>query len=308
MKTLTIPQLGRDVSRLGMGSMIFHPDRKELVFELLDRFRELGGNLVDTAACYAGGNSERALGLYLAERGCRDELVILDKACDDTVSLTPENIPNVIDGNLERLGVDVIDLWVAHRDNPAEPVAGLVEALNAEIVRGRIRAYGGSNWTRERIDEANEYADRHGLVGMSVTSPNLCLAIPNEPFWENCTHATDEDIVWSAETGVPIFAWSSQGRGFFLDGVAPDNLDTGDLPRVYYSDANFARLDRARQMAEAKGVAPIEIALAWVLNLSAPTVALVGPATLDEVESCNRAAALELTPEEIVWLRHGRGS
>ncbi|NQT86566.1 aldo/keto reductase, partial [bacterium] len=161
------------------------------------------------------------------------------------------------------------------------------------------------NWTRQRIDEANEYADAHGLVGMSVTSPNLCLAIPNEPFWENCTHATDEDVAWSAATRTPFFAWSSQGRGFFLDGVAPGNLDTGDLPRVYYNDDNFARLARARQMAEAKGVAPIEIALAWVLNLPAPTVALVGPATPGEVESCARAAALELTPEEVAWLRDG---
>jgi aryl-alcohol dehydrogenase-like predicted oxidoreductase len=305
MKTLRILQLGRDVSRLGMGSMIFHPDRRELVFELLDRFRALGGNLVDTAACYGGGHSERAFGMYLAERGCRDDMVILDKACDNAADLTPEKIPEAIRGNLERLGVETIDLWVAHRDNPAEPVGGLVEALNAEVAAGRIRAFGGSNWTRQRIDAANDYAEKRGLVGMSLSSPNVCIAIPNEPFWGGCTHAEDDDIAWSAETGIPLFAWSSQGRGFFLEHVSPDNLDTGDLVRVYYNEANFARLARARQMAEEKGAAAIEIALAWVLNLPAPTVALVGPATIDEVESCARAAELELTPEEVAWLRNG---
>ena len=302
MQMLHIPELGRDVSRLGMGSMIFSPERKELVFELLDRFRELGGNLIDSSEVYGGGKSEDAIGLYFAERGCRDEMVMLDKGCGECDRVDPENIRRAIRGNLEHLQTDHIDLWVAHRDNPKLPVGDIVETLNEERAAGRIRAFGGSNWTRRRIAEANEYADKHGLMGMCLSSPNVCLAIPNEPWWADCTHATDDDIAWHAKTGVPLFAWSSQGRGFFLDDCSPENTANEALVRVYHSPENFERLARARTLAAAKGRTAIEIALAYVLNLPAPTVALVGPATVHEVESCVVASDITLSQSEMDWL------
>ena len=286
-----------------MGSMIFAPERRELVFALLDRFRELGGTLIDTAEVYGGdGRSEKAIGLYLRERDCRDEMIVLDKGCEQRTSVHPDGIRRAIGVNLERLGTDFIDIWTLHRDNPAVPVADLIETLNDEVAKGRIRAFGGSNWTAARIAEANDYAAKHGLMGMCLSSPNVCLAIPNEPFWQDCTHATDEEIAWHAHSGVPLFAWSSQGRGFFLDGVSPDNTANADLVRVYYNEANFEKLRRARKLAKAKGATAIEIALAYVLSLPAPTVALVGPATTGEVESCVKASDLALSQAEMDWL------
>ena len=302
MRMLPIPELGREVSCLGMGSMIFAPERKELVFSLLDRFREHGGNLIDSSEVYGGGLSERAIGMYLAERGCRDEMIVLDKGCADRKLVDPANIRRAIGVNLERLGTDYVDIWVAHRDNPAVPVGDLVETLNDEVAKGRIRAFGGSNWTADRIREANEYAAKHGLMGMCLSSPNVCLATPNEPWWADCTHATDAEIAWHAASGVPLFAWSSQGRGFFLDNVRPDNTANRDLVRVYYNAANFRKLERARKLAAAKGLKPIQIALAYVLNLPAKTVALVGPATLAEVDSCVQASEIKLSPAEMDWL------
>jgi aryl-alcohol dehydrogenase-like predicted oxidoreductase len=292
-----------------MGSMIFAPERKDLVFRLLDAFRDLGGNLVDTAEVYGGeGRSEKAIGMYLAERGYRDDMIILDKGCADVQLVTPENIRKAIATNLERLGIDRIDLWVAHRDNPAVPVGDIVETLNDEMAKGHIRAFGGSNWTRTRIAEANEYAEKHSLMGMAISSPNVCLATPNEPWWPDCTHATDDDIAWFAEAGIPLFAWSSQGRGFFLDSVDPKADPDSDLARVYYNETNFGRLERARELGAKKGMTAIETALAYVLNLPAKMVALVGPATVEEVESCARAAEVELTPEEMAWLKDGAGA
>jgi len=301
--TLHIPALERSVSRLGMGSMIFAPERKELVFALLDRFKELGGNLIDSSEVYGGdGKSEKAIGMYFAERGCRDDWVMLDKGCADVPLVDPPNIRRAIRLNLERLGTDYLDLWVAHRDNPATPIGDIVETLNEERAAGRIKAFGGSNWTRQRIDAANEYAEKHGLMGMCLSSPNVCLAIPNEPWWPDCTHATDDDIAWSARTGIPLFAWSSQGRGFFLDGCCPEDTANKDLMRVYYNAANFERLRRARALARAKGLTAIEVSLAYVLNLPAPTVALVGPATTGEVDSCVKASNVALSQTEMDWL------
>jgi aryl-alcohol dehydrogenase-like predicted oxidoreductase len=302
METLRIPQLGRSVSRLGIGSMIFSPERKDLVFSLLDRFRQRGGNLIDSAEVYGGGKSEAAIGMYMAERNCRQDWIILDKGCADVSLVTPDNIRKAIAGNLSRLGTDYIDLWAAHRDNPAVPVADLVETLNDEVAKGRIRAFGGSNWTPARIREANEYAARKGLMGMAVSSPHVCLATAKEPFWQDCTQASDADIAWHAKSGVPLFAWSSQARGFFLDASGPDD-PSADLRRVYHGiPENFEKLARARKLAAAKGLKAIQIALAWVLKLPAPTVALVGPATIAEVDSCVAASELKLTKAEMDWL------
>jgi len=302
MKTVHIRELGRQVSCLGMGSMIFAPERKELVFELLDRFRAHGGNLIDSAEVYGGGKSELAIGQYLAERNCRADWVILDKGCADVKLVTPENIRKAIAGNLQRLGTDYVDLWVAHRDNPAVPVGDIVETLNDERARGRIRAFGGSNWTVARIREANEYAAKKGLMGMAVSSPHVCLATAAEPFWADCTQASEADIAWHAQSGIPLVAWSSQARGFFLDSSGPNDPNP-DLRRVYHPiKENFEKLARARRLAKAKGVTAIQIALAYVLNLPAPMIALVGPATTAEVDSCVAAARLALTEAEMQWL------
>ncbi len=285
--------------------MIFHPDRQDLVDELLDAWRERGGNLIDTAEVYAGGQSERAIARYLESRGCRQELVILTKAFADVSEVGTRSIPDAVARGLERLGTDYIDLWLLHRDNPEVPIADIVEPLNAELEAGRIRAFGGSNWSVARLKEANEYAAARGLRGMSVSSPHVCLATAIEPFWPDCTQATAEDLAGYRETGIPVLAWSSQGRGFFLPSSGPDDANA-DLRRVYHNAENLAKLERARDLAAEKGVAPIEIALSYVLSLDAPIAALVGPASVAEIDSCVRAAAMRLTESETAWLE-GRG-
>lgn len=302
MKTLHIPVLDRTVSRLGMGSMIFSPDCRDLVFELLDHFQARGGNLIDTAQVYGGGQSERAIGLYLAERGNRDRWVILDKGCENPADVHPAGIHAAIDSNLERLGIDCIDLWLLHRDNEETPIGAIVDALNEEVDRGRIRAFGGSNWTVARLAEANAYAAAHELMPMAVSSPHVCLATAIEPFWPKCTQASYSDLLWYAEHTIPVFAWSSQGRGFFLDYSGPGDGSHPDLARVYHNEGNFEKLRRVRELAKARGLAAVQIALAYVLSLAAPIVALVGPATTGEIDSCVAASDLELTAEEMQWL------
>src|SRR5665811_1026415 len=100
----------------------------------------------------------------------------------------------------------------------------IVEALNEEASAGRIKAFGGSSWTHQRIAEANAYADAHELLPFSVSSPNLALAVPNEPMWTGCVSiAGDADAqAWYQQTRLPIFAWSSQARGFFTGRYAPE--------------------------------------------------------------------------------------
>src|SRR5438874_4289950 len=102
-----------------------------------------------------------------------------------------------------------------HRDDPEIPVGAFVECLNEHLRAGRIRAFGGSNWSPERLQQANDYAREHGLAGFAASSPNLCLAVWNEPQWEGCVSASDKaSRAWYAQSQMPLFSWSSQARGF----------------------------------------------------------------------------------------------
>ncbi len=304
MEKLLIPGLAREVSRLGLGSMIFHPDRKQLVFELIDAFRARGGNLIDTAACYAGGYSERAIALYLREAGARRELVLLDKAFDNAATLLPEAVRGAVAGNLERLGTDYLDLFLFHRDNESVPVREIVDAIDQEVRAGLVRGWGGSNWSVARLAEAQAYAKGAGRTPPAVSSPHVCLATALEPFWPGCGQATEGDLAWYRAAGMPVLAWSSQGRGFFLPDSGPET-ENADLRRVYGCAANYAKLERTRELARAKGLEPVQAALAWVLGLEAPIVALVGPASVAEIDSCVAASGVRLSPEERAWLETG---
>ena len=106
-----------------------------------------------------------------------------------------------------------------HRDNPDVPVGEFVDAMDAEVRAGRIRGpFGGSNWTRERFDEAIAYAERTGKARPTALSNNFSLAEMIDPIWAGCVAASDDAWkAWLTERQVVNFAWSSQGRGFFTD-------------------------------------------------------------------------------------------
>jgi aryl-alcohol dehydrogenase-like predicted oxidoreductase len=306
MKYLPVPPLGRELSRLVLGSMVFSLEELELTFGLLDTWMELGGNVVDTAHVYSGGNSERAIGRWFQERGRREELVLLTKGAHhnaDRRRVTPEDITCDLRDSLARLKVDTIDLYLLHRDDPEVPVGPIVEALNEHRRAGRIRAFGGSNWNPQRLDEANAYAAAHGLQGFSASSPNLSLAVQNEPVWTDCLSASDPaSRAWYARTQMPLFAWSSQAGGFFTGLYSPENRENETMVRVYYSDDNWERLRRATELGRQKGFTANQVALSWVLHQPFPTFPLIGPHSVDELKSSVAALNLELTAEEVRWL------
>jgi aryl-alcohol dehydrogenase-like predicted oxidoreductase len=302
MQSLYLQQLERPVSRIGLGSASFKHERRAMAFALLDAYHRLGGNVIDTAATYNEGEAEMVIGGWLAARGARSEIVLMDKGCRDDGELTPKGIRQAIGDSLRRFHTGCLDLWVVHRDHPTVPVPPVVDTLNEEIERGRIRAFGLSNWPRPRLAAAIEYAEKRGLRGPAVSSPHLCLAVPMEPLWANCLHATEDDIAWHATAGLALFAWSPLGHGFFSDHSGPFEESGEWVRRSYHNRENLERRARAEQLAKEKGVTVAQIALAYVLNLPAPTVALVGALTVQEVESAAVAADMPLSHTELDWL------
>ena len=276
---------------------------------LLDAFFEAGGNLFDTGFVYGAGRTEALLGEWLVNRGVRGQSVIIAKGAHSPLCY-PDVIGKQLTQSLDRLKTDHVDIYFMHRDNPDVPVGEFVDAMDREVQAGRIRGpFGGSNWTMQRMDEAIAYAERTGKRKPGALSNNFSLAEMLVPIWPGCvTSSTDQWKAWLTARQMPNFAWSSQGRGFFTDRAGRGKTDNEELVRVWYSDKNFGRRDRAIELAARLGKSPIHIALAYVLNQPFPSVPLIGPRTLGELEDSLKALDIALSPDDLEWLDEGADS
>ncbi len=269
---------------------------------MFDDFFERGGNAFDTAFIYADGLQERLLGRWIEQRQIRAKTAVIVKGAH-TPFCTPKDLSTQLIESLDRLKTSYADVYLMHRDNPEIPVSEFVDVLNEHQQAGRIKIFGGSNWSLARLQEANDYAEKKGLSKFAVVSNNFSLARMVSPVWSGCVAASDPAFkAWLSETGTPVFAWSSQARGFFTERAGRDKISDDELVRCWYSDDNFERRERAIELAKQKGVLPIHIALAYVLNQAFPTFALVGPRLISETASSSEAFRVQLTPEEVAWL------
>jgi predicted dehydrogenase/aryl-alcohol dehydrogenase-like predicted oxidoreductase len=299
-----IPGIDKPVARLVMGSIALTSRDMPFTCAMLDYYVSLGGNAIDTAYHY-GEKIESAIGQWMQLRGNRDQIVIVGKGAHHSPRgprVNRDAIAADLAASLECLQTDYIDLYLLHRDDPAVPVGEIVEWLNEHYRAGRIRAFGGSNWTTGRLQAAIDYAREHGLVPFVASSPNLSLAIWNEPPWKDCLSATVEGKEWYTERQFPLLAWSSQAQGFFTGRYAPEDRSNPNMVRTWYNEANFERLERARELGRRKGVSANAIALAYVLCQPFPTFPLIGPYTLEEIRTSCEALRVSLTSEELPWL------
>jgi aryl-alcohol dehydrogenase-like predicted oxidoreductase len=295
-----IPGVEKDVSRLVMG--VDNQTALPHASVLFDDWIERGGNAFDSAYVYGGGACERVLGRWVANRGVRRQVVILDKGAH-TPFCTPRDLTRQLFESLDRLKMDYLDIYMMHRDNPEVPAGEFIDVLNEHLRAGRMRAFGGSNWSIERLEAANAYAKRKGLVGFAAVSNNFSLARMVDPVWTGCIAFSDaESRAWLARTPMPLMPWSSQARGFFTGRADPADRSDGDLARCWYSDDNFRRRERAMEMARRRGVPPIQIALAYVLSQPFPTFPLIGPRTLAETRTSLPALDIDLSPDDLAWL------
>jgi aryl-alcohol dehydrogenase-like predicted oxidoreductase len=303
MKYLRFARLGRDLSRLGLGTAVYERAPLDVSLDLFDAFRDLGGNLVDTGRQY--GNAEPVLGRWLRERGLHEEIVVLTKGAhhDEGTGrkrVNPAEITQDLEGSLQALGRASIDVYCLHRDDPDAPPGPILEILSQHRRAGRIRVLGASNWSVARLEEAATYAGRHGLDGFACSSPGLSLAAPQEEPWPGCVTIHERETrAWYAKRQLPVFAWASLASGFFA-GVP--SAPSAHVTRVYENGANRERRRRASALGTRKGATASQVALAWVLHQPFPTYALIGPRSVAELRESVAALDLTLTPAESRWL------
>jgi len=311
--------LAQDVSVVALGTGSFGAGKGEReAFSLMDRYAALGGTVLDTAQVYPPsdpGAGERIIGRWLRRRGMAQHMVVSTKGGHPRIAsmersrLRPEDLREDLLGSLERLGVDRIGLYWLHRDDETIPVGEILEVVCGFQEDGLIGAYGGSNWSRERLEAARIWAERAGKAAVAASQLGWSLAEVSGPVaYAGMLYVGEAERQYHGVTGLPLFAYSSQARGFFgskgLAAFAGDEVATKSLAG-YLSETNRQRLERAVRLAEEKGCTPNQLALAYLLGEPWPVVAIAGCGSVTQVEDSCGAAEVALTASERDWLQNG---
>lgn len=315
-----VPNSPLNLSTLALGNGPFGNNLKpEATERLYAMYREAGGNTFDTAHCYSfwipngNGTSERNLGHCIRKFNDRNNVFIVTKGGHPAVLpdyprpdmyLAPNTLAADINDSLERLGVDTIDLYLLHRDDPRMPVSILIDTLNSHITAGRLHSIGVSNWTTARIAEANAYAQSNNLTGFVVSQPQFSLAQTNapEPKTDPANrYLYDHDIAWHTQSQFPAMCYSPTAGGYFAtNGVRGKG--------TFGNPTSLARLDRARQLAAQLKVTPNQISLAFLLAQAFPVIPILGTADPIHLADCLASAKVALSAAQAAWLRTGAGS
>lgn len=253
---------------------------RPLAFAILDRFAAAGGAMVDTADSYSRGDSERILGEWLAAN--RGALSVATKVGMVPPGLAPARILAACDGSLARLGVDAIDLYYAHQDDPAVPQPDVVEAFGALVTAGKVRALAASNFTAPRLAAALDFTDEAGLPGFTAVQPRYNLLTRHDyegPLAQLC-----------AERGLAVHPYFALARGF-LSGKYRTRADLAKSPRGLQMETLLAGRPQAilaamDSVAAETGATLAQIALAWLVarpGVTAPVASVTSVAQLDEL-------------------------
>lgn len=316
IKYSRIKNVDKDISQLVLGTMVLTNDKVKEGFGLLDDVYALGVTTFDCAAVYSDGESEQVLGKWVNTRNLRDKVAIISKCAHPNSfrnRVTSFDIMADVNDSLARLATSYIDIYFLHRDDIAVPVANIVDTLNRLYESGKIKSYGGSNWTYERIEEANEYAYKYGLQPFTVTSPNFSLARQVEnPWGPGCETLTGPDKQsardYYRKNNISVFAYSSLGRGMLSGAFRSDDMKKANqilddaAKKGYLHEENIERLKRAEILAEKYKASVPQIALAWILKKDLPVFPIIGAVNKEQMKENIDAMDIDLTDKECRWL------
>jgi aryl-alcohol dehydrogenase-like predicted oxidoreductase len=306
MKSRPLGKSGVSVQPLALGGNVFGWSLDEAAsFRVLDAFVDAGLDLIDTADVYPawvpgnqGGESEAIIGRWLAQGGRRDKVVIATKVAkwDHRKGLSPANIQAAADDSLRRLGIDVIDLYFAHEDDPSVPLEETLGAFARLVEQGKVRAIGASNYSGPRLAEALATSERLGLPRYEVLQPEYNLVARND--YETGL----EPLV--REHGLGVVGYYSLASGF-LTGKYRSEADLGKSKARGGAAARHLNGHGLRVLAALDDVAkrhdatPAQVALAWLIARPGITAPIASATSVEQVEELSGAVRLKLSPDDV---------
>lgn len=317
MQRLPLGRTGLDLPRIGLGGAPLGREIDEAASRaVLDHALARGVTLIDTAESYGGGNareyrrrqygvddvreashemhsSEKIIGRWQRDRGCRDRIQLLTKFSSGG---RPEQVRAALQGSLERLQTDRVDIYMLHQPYPDVPIRETLEALDAEVRAGRIGSVGCSNFTAAQLREAQACAARHGLARIEAVQPPFSLADAGaaRELLPYCRREQIAAITYSPLAAGFLTGKYAGGRDAIPKGtrfdVIPGHID------VYFSAANFRVVRLLQELAAETGVPVVRLAMAWVFHHPGVTCVLVGARTNAHLDNAFDALAHELSP------------
>lgn len=279
---------------------------RDASFAVLDRFVAGGGTFVDTADAYSawvdghsGGESERIIGAWLAERGLGDRVQIATKVSrkPDRLGLDRETVHAAVEESRERLGVEVIDLCYAHADDETVPVEDQVETFHALVEAGHIRAVGLSNYSADRLREWVDAAHRLGLTSPAALQPRYTLVSRS---------AYEQELApVAAELGLAVFSYPALASGFLTGKYrSPADFEgaaRGSAARRYAEAGGLGVVDALVQVGQRHDAEPAAVVIAWLLarGITAPIASASRPGQLDPLLA---GTTLTLTAHDLTEL------
>ncbi|OXI36637.1 aldo/keto reductase [Burkholderia aenigmatica] len=323
MEYVRLGRSGLKVSKLCLGCMTYGDPSwrpwvatEETARPFIRSALDAGVNFFDTADIYSGGESERILGRALRDFTTRDDVVIATKAFFPTGDgpnargLSRKHLLTSIDASLQRLGTDYIDLYVIHRFDPDTPIEETLDALDTLVRSGKVRYLGASSMHAWQFMKMLAFQRHHGLARFVSMQSQYSLI---------CRDDERDMLPLCIEEGMAYTPWSPLGRGLLAGSrdAATTRAATDQQMVSWYDgrDAVAATVDAVRQVAQARGVAPARIALAWALRrpgITAPIVGLSKPhhltdalaaldLRLDDCETALLEAPFDRTVEPVQW-------
>jgi aryl-alcohol dehydrogenase-like predicted oxidoreductase len=310
MEYVRLGASGLKVSRICLGVMSYgDPGWRSWVLPeetsrpFIQRALERGITFFDTADMYSVGRSEEILGRALKAFATRDKVVVATKAyypmSDDPNDrgLSRKHLMSAIDASLRRLGTDYVDLYQIHRWDAETPIDETLRALDDIIRAGKARYLGASSMMSWQFAKALYLADRRGWTRF-VSMQNHYNLVYREEEREMLPLCRDERI--------GVLPWSPLARGFLAgnrkrgtrSATVREQSDTYGQG-LYYADADYDVVDRVVEVARERGVAPAQIALAWLLHKPGVTAPIVGATKLEQLDQSVEALSIALSEEEI---------
>ena len=299
-------QSGISVAPLALGGNVFGWTADEPTsFDILGAFVDAGGNMVDSADVYSawvpgnkGGESETVIGNWLRRDPAKRDKVVIATKVGFFEGLAPEKIAAACDASLQRLGIDTIDLYYHHKDDPNVPLADSLGAMDALVKAGKIRSIGLSQYSPERLDEAVRTAEANGLM-----KPCALQTWYNLVEREKLEGALSETAL---AHGLGIIPFYGLANGF-LTGKYRSKEDLDKSPRglrnVEYLEGRGMRvLEALDRIAAETGAALASITLAWTIAQPGITAALASATSVDQLKELTAAMSLALTPDQIALL------
>ena len=313
MKYVSLGATGMQVSRLCLGCMsygssawrpwVLGSDDSAPFFR---RAIEAGINFFDTANMYSLGASEEVTGRWLAEYGNRDELVIATKVFfpfsdrPNMGGLSRKHIQQACEASLARLGIDTIDLYQIHRLDPRTPVEETLEALDALVRQGKVRAIGASSMYAWEFMRALAVSDVGSLARFATMQNHYNLVYREEE---------REMAPLCKFEGVGLIPWSPLARGMLagtrakLGDDSTVRSESDGLDQVLYDQpSDWDVVEAVRVVAKERGAQPAQVALAWLLSRPAVVAPIIGATKLPHLDDAIEALEIELSDQEIAAL------